>query len=424
MNIVWRIVVGLIVGILLATVLPVKVEVISMIGTLFISALKSAAPILVFFVVMSAIAQHEVGKKTNMKTVILLYLIGTVSAGIIGVIASFIFKLNITFPNTNQMTNVADMTPPDGIGQVFENIANNIVCNPIDALLNANYLGILTWAIILGIALRHMSDNTKSVVSDISDTITKVLEWVINLAPLGVMGIVYAAISDTGISALASYGKIVLLLVGCMLTYVLIVCPIIEFVFLRRNPYPLVFKCLSKSGITAFFTRSSAANIPVNMKLCQELGLDKDTYTISIPLGSTINMGGGAITISVLSLTTAFTLGIDIDVPTAILLCIISAVSACGASGIPGGSLLLIPLACSLFGVPSGIAMSTVGVGYIISVVQDSCETAVNSSTDVLFTAIADYSNKRKIKIQKKRRAQRVVRAMKKGAENEVNNDK
>ena len=277
----------------------------------------------------------------------------------------------------------------------------SIVTNPVDALLNANYIGILTWAILLGIALRAASDGTKDILSDIADAVSMVVRWVIRFAPLGVLGLVFSAIADSGIGTLLSYGKLIALLVGVMLFDALIVNPIIVYVKIRENPYPLVLKCLKDSGITAFFTRSSAANIPVNMRLCEELKLDRDTYSISIPLGATINMGGASITIAVLTLAAAHTLGIDVDLPTAVILCVLSAVSACGASGVAGGSLLLIPLSCSLFGISSDLAMQVVGVGFIVGVIQDSCETALNSSTDVLFTAAADIASRKKEAAQK-----------------------
>ena len=280
--------------------------------------------------------------------------------------------------------------------RLLETLLFNVVANPVNALLNANYLGILMWAVVLGLALKNANQNTKDVLGSFSDAITKVVQWVINLAPIGIMGLVFDAIVTTGLSALLVYGRLVLILVGCMLFIALVVNPLIVYVYIRRNPYPIVFKVLKESGITAFFTRSSAANIPVNMKLCEELGLDEDTYAVSIPLGATINMAGAAVTIAVLTLATVHTLGIEVDFVTALLLTVVAAVSAAGASGVAGGSLLLIPLACSLFGVPNDIAMQVVGVGFIIGVIQDSCETALNSSSDVLFTATAEYAKERK----------------------------
>lgn len=393
MSLVKQIIIGLVIGIILALTLPEQLSGITILGDLFVGALKAVAPVLVLFLVMSAISQHKAGQKTNMKSIIALYLLGTFLAGTVAVIASFIFKLELVLPAGSE-----DMASPGGIGEVLSTLVFNIVSNPVDALLNANYIGILAWAIVLGIALRHASDATKTILADIAEAVSKAVRWVIRLAPLGVMGLVFNSIATSGLSTLLGYGKLILLLVGTMLFVALIINPILVYVNTRQNPYPLVFKCLKDSGITAFFTRSSAANIPVNMKLCEELKLDKDTYSISIPLGATINMGGAAVTISVLTLAAANTLGISVDLGMAIVLCVISAISACGASGVAGGSLLLIPLACSLFGISNDLAMQVVGVGFIIGVIQDSCETALNSSTDVLFTAAADIGARRKNK--------------------------
>lgn len=391
LSLVQQIIIGLVIGIILALTVPDKVSGIVILGDLFVNALKGVAPVLVFFLVMSAISKHKSGQKTNMKQIIALYLIATFLAGTIAVIASFIFKVDLILT-----TAAGDVTPPGGITEVMKNLVFNIVANPVDALLNANYIGILTWAILLGIALRHAGEGTKDFLSEVAEAVSQVVRWVIKLAPLGVMGLVFNAIATSGIETLFSYGKLILLLVGTMFFAALIVNPIIVYITTRENPYPLVLKCLKDSGITAFFTRSSAANIPVNMKLCEELKLDKDTYSISIPLGATINMGGAAITISILTLAATHTLGIEVDFATAIILCVLSAVSACGASGVAGGSLLLIPLACSLFGIPNEVAMQVVGVGFIVGVIQDSCETALNSSTDVLFTAAADIASRKK----------------------------
>ncbi|MGN0732721.1 MAG: serine/threonine transporter SstT [Emergencia sp.] len=393
LSLVVQIAIGLVIGIILALTLPDKVSGITIFGSLFVGALKGVAPVLVFFLVMSAISQHKSGQKTNMKSIIALYLVGTFAAACIAVIASFVVPQTLTLTE-----GVSDIAPPSGISEVLQTLVFNMVKNPVDALLNANYIGILVWAILLGIALRHAAEGTKTVISNVADAVSQVVRWVIRFAPLGVMGLVFDAIATSGIEALKRYAGLIVLLVAVMLVDALIVNPIIVFFMTRKNPYPLVFKCLKDSGITAFFTRSSAANIPVNMRLCDELGLDKDTYSISIPLGATINMGGAAITISILALAAANTLGISVDIPTAIILCVLSALSACGASGVAGGSLLLIPLACSLFGIPNDLAMQVVGVGFIIGVIQDSCETALNSSTDVLFTAAADMANKRKNK--------------------------
>lgn len=391
LSLVVQIAIGLVIGIILALTVPDKVSGITIFGSLFVGALKGVAPVLVFFLVMSAISQHKSGQKTNMKTIIVLYLVGTLAAACIAVVASFISPMTLTLTE-----GVSDIAPPSGIGEVLKTLVFNMVKNPVDALLNANYIGILVWAVLLGVALKGAAQGTKDVISNIADAVSQVVRWVIRFAPLGVMGLVFDAIATSGIEALKRYAGLIVLLVAVMLIDALIVNPIIVFVMTRSNPYPLVLKCLKDSGITAFFTRSSAANIPVNMRLCDELGLDKDTYSISIPLGATINMGGAAITISILALAAANTLGITVDIPTAIILCVLSALSACGASGVAGGSLLLIPLACSLFGIPNDIAMQVVGVGFIIGVIQDSCETALNSSTDVLFTAAADIAQKRK----------------------------
>ncbi len=395
-SLVKQIIIGLVVGILLALTFPDQLSGIGILGELFVGALKAVAPILVFFLVMSAISKHKSGQKTNMKSIIVLYLLGTFAAGCVAVVASYIFPISLIL--TEEAGNVA---PPSGIEEVLSTLVFSIVTNPVDALLNANYIGILTWAILLGIALRAASDGTKDILSDIADAVSMVVRWVIRFAPLGVLGLVFSAIADSGIGTLLSYGKLIALLVGVMLFDALIVNPIIVYVKIRENPYPLVLKCLKDSGITAFFTRSSAANIPVNMRLCEELKLDRDTYSISIPLGATINMGGASITIAVLTLAAAHTLGIDVDLPTAVILCVLSAVSACGASGVAGGSLLLIPLSCSLFGISSDLAMQVVGVGFIVGVIQDSCETALNSSTDVLFTAAADIASRKKEAAQK-----------------------
>ena len=327
-----------------------------------------------------------------MKSIVGLYLIGTFAAGTLAVIASFIFKLHLVLPQAS----ASDVTPPEGITEVLKSLLFNVVSNPVSALMNANYIGILTWAIILGIAMRHSSDTTKSLLSDAAEAVSQAVRWIIKLAPLGVMGLVFNSIATSGLDTLLGYAKLIALLVGTMAVDVLIINPVIVYVNTFKNPYPLVFKCLKESGLTAFFTRSSAANIPVNMRLCEELGLDRDTYSISIPLGATINMGGAAITISILTLAATNTLGIEVDLVSAIILCILSAISACGASGVAGGSLLLIPLACSLFGIPNDIAMQVVGVGFIVGVIQDSCETAINSSTDVLFTATAELAVGRK----------------------------
>ena len=388
-----QMIIGLIIGIVLAVAFPTQLSGITIFGSLFVGALKAVAPILVLFLVMSAISQHKAGQKTNMKSIIILYLLGTLLAAMAAVIASFIFKLELVLPEST-----SDIVPPGGISEVLKTLVFNVVANPVSALLNANYIGILAWAVLLGMALRRASATTKNFLGDMSEAVSQLVRWIIKFAPLGVMGLVFDSIAVSGLSTLLEYGKLILLLVGTMFFDALVVNPIIVYFNTRQNPYPLVLKCLKDSGITAFFTRSSAANIPVNMRLCEELGLDKDTYSISIPLGATINMGGAAITISILTLAAANTLGVSVDMPMAVLLCVLSAISACGASGVAGGSLLLIPLACSLFGIPNDIAMQVVGVGFIVGVIQDSCETALNSSTDVLFTAAADFAAGRKNK--------------------------
>lgn len=385
-----KIICGLTVGVILALAVP-QLNVISLLGDLFVGALKAIAPLLVLFLVMSALASQREGKQSNIKRIIFLYLLGTFLAGCVAVAASFLFPVTIALTDSTSTT-----APPSGIGEVVNSLLMSLVSNPVDALVNANYIGILAWAVLLGIALRKAGDSTKKAISEISDALSQIVRWVIACAPFGVMGLVFSTISQQGLSSLLSYGRLILLLVGSMAFVAFVVNPIITFIGIRKNPYPLVLKCLKDSGITAFFTRSSAANIPVNMKLCEELGLDRDTYAVSIPLGSTINMGGAAVTISTLALAAVHTLGIPVDIPTAIVLCVLSAISACGASGVAGGSLLLVPLACSLFGISDDIAMQVVGVGFIVGVIQDSCETAINSSTDVLYTAVAEFSRRRK----------------------------
>lgn len=390
-SLVKRIICGLIAGMILGLIAP-QLTVISLLGDLFVGALRAVAPLLVLFLVMSALSHQGEGTKNNMKRVIFLYLLGTFLSGCVAVIASFLFPISISLTETS--TDIA--SAPSGIGEVLHSLLMSVVSNPVEALVNANYLGILAWAILLGIALRKASDGTKNAIANIADALSQIVRWVINCAPFGVLGLVFSTLSEQGLTSLLGYGKLVLLLVGSMAFVALVVNPLITFIGIRQNPYPLVFKCLKDSGITAFLTRSSAANIPVNMKLCEELGLDRDTYAVSIPLGSTINMGGASVTISILTLAAVHTLGISVDFPTAIILCVLSAASACGASGVAGGSLLLVPLACSLFGISDDIAMQVVGTGFIVGVIQDSCETAINSSTDVLYTAVAEFSLRRK----------------------------
>ncbi|MGB5822616.1 MAG: serine/threonine transporter SstT [Proteocatella sp.] len=391
LSLVKRIFIGLIIGIILAITVPTQAGGIVIFGSLFVGALKGIAPILVFFLVMSAISQHKHGQETNMSSIVILYLLGTFLAGLVAVVASFMFPVTLTLG-----AGVDSITPPGGVVEVLKTLLMNVVDNPVKALFNANYIGILAWAIVLGLAIRNVPDTTKTMVGNFADALAQMVRWVINFAPLGIMGLVFDSIATSGLESLLSYGNLLVVLIGCMLFVALVVNPIITYVYIRQNPYPLVFKCIRESGITAFFTRSSAANIPVNMTLCDKLGLDKDTYSVSIPLGATINMAGAAVTISVLTLAAVHTIGIEVDMATALILSILSAVSACGASGVAGGSLLLIPLACSLFGIPNDVAMQVVGVGFVVGVLQDSFETALNSSTDVLFTATAEFGKMRK----------------------------
>lgn len=390
-SLVKQIAVGLIIGIILAVSIPEAAQSITIFGTLFVSALKAVAPVLVFFLVMAAIVQHKKGQQTNMKSIVFLYLLGTFLAGAVAVVFSFLFPVSITLTESTEK-----LAAPGNAIEVIRTLVLNMVDNPVNALVQGNYIGILTWAIVLGLALKNASDTTKTFISNFSDAIAKMVGWIIKLAPLGIMGIVIESITKNGLGSLLNYGQLLVLLIGTMLFVALVVNPLIVFINVRQNPYPLVFKCIRESGITAFFTRSSAANIPVNMELCKKLGLDKETYAISIPLGATVNMAGAAVTISVLTLAAVNTLNIPVDLPTAIILSVLAAVCACGASGVAGGSLLLIPLACSLFGIPNEIAMQVIAVGFIISVLQDSFETGLNSSTDVLFTATAEFKKRLK----------------------------
>ena len=385
-SLILRIVVGLVIGIILALAVP-QATVISIFGTVFVGALKAIAPILVFVLVMSSLSQATDGIGKRFRTVIGLYMLSTLLAAVVAVIASFLFPVTLKLAEST-----TDTVPPSGIGEVFTNLLNNIVSNPVDALTNANYVGILTWSIILGLALKKLAKpHTKEALRDLSDAVSQAVRWIIHLAPFGIMGLVFTSVSENGLSIFADYGKLLLLLVGCMLSVALIVDPLIAALCLHRNPYPLVLRCFKESGVTAFFTRSSAANIPVNMALCERLGLDKNVYSVSIPLGATINMDGAAITITVMTLAAAHTLGVNVGIPAAIILSLLATVAACGASGVAGGSLLLIPMACSLFGISNDIAMQVVAVGFIIGVVQDSFETAINSAGDVLFAATAEF---------------------------------
>lgn len=381
-SLVKQILIGLVFGVALALISKPAAEATGLLGTLFVGALKAVAPVLVLTLVMASIANHQQGQKTNIRPILWMYLLGTFSAALTAVVVSFIF------PSTLQLTTGAtDITPPAGIVEVMHGLLMSIVANPIHALINANYIGILVWAVGLGFALRHSNDTTKNLVNDLSHAVTFIVTVVIRFAPIGIFGLVASTLATTGFGALWGYAQLLLVLIGCMAVVALVINPLLVFLQTRRNPYPLVLMCLRESGVTAFFTRSSAANIPVNMSLCEKLNLDRDTYSVSIPLGATVNMAGAAITITVLTLAAVNTLGIPVDLPTALLLSVVASLCACGASGVAGGSLLLIPLACNMFGIPNEIAMQVVAVGFIIGVLQDSCETAINSSTDVMFTA-------------------------------------
>ncbi len=382
-----RIAIGLAIGILLGVFLP-DISFVAVLGSVFVGALKAMAPVLVFVLVIASLARAGQGIGKRFGTVVIFYMLSTFLAAVVAVIASYIFRVTVPLVGVEAGTGSA----PTGLSEVFGKLLTNMVENPLGAIINGNYVGILTWAVILGLAFRKLaSDKTKEVLSDLSGAVSAVIGWVIQLAPFGIMGLVFSSVSEYGIEIFTDYGKLLILLVGCMLAVALIVDPLIVAIALRRNPYPLVFRCFRESGVTAFFTRSSAANIPVNMSLCEKLGLDKEYYSVAIPLGATINMDGAAITITVMSLTAAFSQGINVNIILAILLSFVATLGACGASGVAGGSLLLIPMACSLLGVDSAIAMQMVGVGFIVGVVQDSLETAINSSGDVIFCATAEY---------------------------------
>ena len=383
-SLVTQIVIGLVAGIALALLAPAAAANVAIIGKLFVSALKAVAPILVFVLVMASIANHQHGTQTHMRPILWLYLLGTFLAAVVAVVASMSFPSHLVL-NTSEVA----LSAPEGIAEVLQDLLLSAVDNPVNALINANFIGVLTWSIGLGIALRSASESTRRMVDDLSGAVTQLVRTVIRFAPLGIFGLVASTLAQSGLDALLGYLHLLSVLMGCMLFVALVVNPLIVYWKIRRNPYPLVLTCLRESGITAFFTRSSAANIPVNLALSEKLGLDEDTYSVSIPLGATINMAGAAITITVLTLAAVHTMGIPVDLPTAVLLSVVAAVCACGASGVAGGSLLLIPLACSLFGIPGEIAMQVVAVGFIIGVLQDSAETALNSSTDVIFTAAA-----------------------------------
>lgn len=389
-NLILLIIIGLVLGTVLALLAPETARSFGVLGELFVNGLKAVAPLLVMVLVTAATAQHKKGTAHGIRFILFLYILATFLAALVAVGASFLFPTELVLSAT-----AADKPAPDGIAEVIRTLVFSLVDNPINALLNANYIGILMWAVLLGLAFRHASDATKSMLDDLAKAVTSIVGFVVKLAPFGLFGLMAQTVADNGVSTFASYLQLLALLLGCMFFVAFIVNPIIVFLCIRRNPYPLVWKTITTSALMAFFMRSSAANIPVNMKLCEELELDEDIYSISIPIGATINMGGAAITISILSLAAANTVGIDVDFGSALLLCIVSTLAACGASGVAGGSLLLIPLACALFGMDNDIAMKVVGIGFIIGVLQDSCETALNSSTDVLFTAAADIRGRR-----------------------------
>lgn len=383
-SLVIRILIGLIIGAILGLIVP-QATAIGILGDIFVGALKAIAPLLVFFLVISSLSNTTNSHGGVIRTVIILYMFSTFLAAFIAVFASRLFPVEMVLVDA-----VTDTAAPQGVVEVLKNLLMNVVSNPVSSLANANYVGILAWAVLIGLAFKAANDATKKVLNDISVGLSQVVTWIINLAPFGILGLVFTTVSQNGMDIFTSYGKLLLVLVGCMLFIYFVTNPILVYWCIRKNPYPLILKCLKKSAITAFFTRSSAANIPVNMKACEEFGLDKDTYSVTIPLGATINMDGAAITITVMTMATAATLGISVDLPSAIILSILAALSACGASGVAGGSLLLIPLACSLFGISDAVAYQVVAVGFIIGVVQDSVETALNSSSDLLLSAAAE----------------------------------
>lgn len=390
-SLVLQILFGIIAGIIVATFSESTAHNVAFLGELFVGALKAIAPILVFILVAASIANQKKNAKTNMRPIVILYLFGTFSAAVTAVLMSF------AFPTTLALSlDAAQASPPEGIGEVIHTLLFQLVDNPVNAVMTGNYIGILAWGVGLGLALHHATDSTKQVFADVSHGVSQMVRFIIRLAPIGIFGLVAATFATTGFAAISGYMHLLLVLLGAMAIMALIINPAIVYFKIRRNPYPLVFTCIRESGVTAFFTRSSAANIPVNMALCEKLKLHEDTYSVSIPLGATINMGGAAITITVLTLAAANTMGIEVDILTAILLSVVAGVSACGASGVAGGSLLLIPLACSLFGISNDVAMQVVAIGFIIGVIQDSAETGLNSSTDVIFTAAACEAAERK----------------------------
>ena len=391
-SLVTQIMTGLLAGIALAWFSKSHALAVGLLGELFVSALKAVAPLLVLVLVISSIASHQHGQKTHIRPIIILYLLSTFCAAVVAVVGSHLLPQNLTLQSAS-----SEIVPPSGILEVLHGLLMSMVSNPIAALMNANYIGILVWAIGLGFAFRHSSDSTRAFLTDASDAVTRLVRIVIRFAPIGIFGLVGSILASTGFDALWDYANLLALLIGCMLAMALVFNPLLVWWQIRRNPYPLVFTCLRESGVTAFFTRSSAANIPVNMALAKKLGLDEDTYSVSIPIGANISMAGASITITVLTLAAVHTLGIQVDAPTAILLSLVASVCACGASGVAGGSLLLIPVACNMFGIPNEVAMQVVAVGFIIGVLQDSAETALNSSADILFTAAACMAEERRI---------------------------
>jgi len=390
-GLVTQIVIGLIAGVALAWFSKESALSISLLGTLFVSALKAVAPLLVMVLVIASIANHKQGQKTSIRPIVMLYLLSTFFAAIVAVVFSHLLPQTLTLSAANN-----EITPPSGILAVLNGLLMSMVSNPIDALIHANYIGILVWAIGLGFAFRHSSDTTRAFLNDASDAVTYLVRIVIRFAPVGIFGLVASILASTGFSALWQYAHLLALLLGCMLLMAVVINPILVYWKIRSNPYPLVFTCLRESGVTAFFTRSSAANIPVNMALAKKLNLDEDTYSVSIPIGANISMAGASITITVLTLAAVNTLGIHVDIGTSILLSFVASICACGASGVAGGSLLLIPVACNMFGIPNDVAMQVVAVGFIIGVLQDSAETALNSSADILFTAAACMAEERR----------------------------
>lgn len=386
-----RIFIGLVVGAVMGLALP-SWHAVGMLGQLFVGALKAIAPLLVFVLVMASISQAGKGLGSRFRVVIAEYLVSTFIAAVVAVTASFLFPVSLTLVDAP----AADST--SSLSDVFTQLANNLVANPVAAIAQGNYIAILFWAIVMGLALKAVNHRqTVDFVQSISLVMMQVVKWIIQMAPFGIMGLVFAAVSESGLEIFTTYGQLLMLLVGCMMVSSLVFNPLIAFLLLRRNPYPLLFTCLHSSGLSAFFTRSSAANIPINMTLCQRLGLDEQFYSVSIPLGATINMNGAAVTITVMSLAVAHTVGVEVSVPSALMLCAVTTLGACGSSGVAGGSLLLVPMACSFFGITADVAMQAVAVGFIIGVVQDSVETMFNSSADVFFTATADYYERKRL---------------------------